>query len=144
VAELCNAYRKFAKRYYVKNGQPTGAIHGIKVVVRMLRESYGPTKAADYGPLALKALQAKMIELGQCRRYFNDNIDRIKRMFRWAVSEQLISPVVYQGLATVAGLRKGRTEAREAPPVRPVADATVEPLCPTCRLSSPIWCDCNA
>ncbi len=126
VAELANRYRKFAESYYVKNGQQTGTMHGVRVAIRFLRESYGPTRAADFGPLALKALQMRMIEAGHCRRYANGNVDRIRRLFKWAVAEELVSPLVYQALAAVPGLRKGRTAAREMPPVRPVDDATVD------------------
>jgi integrase len=126
IAELANRYRKFAESYYVKNGQQTGTMHGVRVAIRFLRQHYGPTRAADFGPLALKALQMRMVEAGHCRRYLNSNIDRIRRVFKWAVAEELVSPTVYQALAAVPGLRKGRTEAREMPPVRPVDDATVD------------------
>lgn len=36
----------------------------------------------------------------------------------------------YQALATVVGLRKGRTEAIERPPVPPVADSIIEQTLP--------------
>ena len=45
--------------YYLKNGKPTGWIVHIKLVIRGLRESYGHTLAADFGPLAFKALRQK-------------------------------------------------------------------------------------
>jgi hypothetical protein len=51
-------------------------------------------------------------------------------MFKWAASEQLVEVAVYQVLTTVAGLRKGRTEARETDPILPVDDATVEATLP--------------
>jgi transcriptional regulator with XRE-family HTH domain len=51
-------------------------------------------------------------------------------MFAWAADEELIPIGNYQALATVAGLRKGRTEAREKPPVRPVPDEQVERVLP--------------
>ena len=130
VVELANRYRKFATAYYVKNGKPTGTMHGVRVAIRFLREHYGPTCAADFGPLALKALQLRMIEAGHCRRYANSNIDWIRRLFKWAVSEELVRPAVYHALATVPGLRKGKTEARETAPIRPVDDATVDVTLP--------------
>ncbi len=126
IAQLANQYRKFAEGYYVKDGQLTGAIHGIRVVIRYLREGYGPKPAADFGPLALRSLQRRMITDGHSRRYINDNIDRLRRIFKWGVAEELIAPSVYQALAAVPGLRKGRSEAREMPPVRPVDEATVD------------------
>lgn len=125
ILELANRYRKFAESYYVKNGKQTGTMHGVRVAIRFLRENYGPTRVADFGPLALKALQMRMVEAGHCRRYANSNIDRIRRIFKWAVAEELVGPAVYQALATVPGLRKGRTLAREMPPVRPVDESTV-------------------
>jgi len=67
-----------------------------------------------------------MIEDGLSRRYINDHVDRIRRMFKWAVGEQLLSVEVYQALAVVPGLHKGRTAARETDPILPVEDLTVD------------------
>ena len=39
VTELILAYWKFAQSHYVKDGQPTGAIPGIKVALRLLRQN---------------------------------------------------------------------------------------------------------
>jgi hypothetical protein len=108
VTELIAAYWRFAKTYYRKNGQPTGTCQGVRVALRILGGSYGHKRGVEFGPLALKALQQKMIGLGQSRRYINDNVDRIRRLFKWAVSEELIPPSIHQALATVSGLRKGR------------------------------------
>jgi integrase len=130
VTELAAAYWRFAHGYYRKNGEPTGTCQGIRIVLKILRQSYGHTLAAKFGPLALKALQRKMIDLGQSRRYINDNIDRIRRMFKWAVSEELLPSAVHQALQTVPGLKAGRSEARETPPVRPVSDERVEATLP--------------
>ncbi|HVA46105.1 MAG TPA: hypothetical protein VNH11_07000 [Pirellulales bacterium] len=49
------------------------------VALHWLNKYYGHTPAAKFGPLALKALQMRMVEAGQSRRYVNDNIDRIRR-----------------------------------------------------------------
>ena len=125
VSELIAAYWKHAETYYQKNGRPTGTRYGIRVALRILRQPYGRAPAREFGPLALKALQQKMIDLGQSRRYINDNVDRIRRMFKWAVSEELVPAAVLQALQTVPGLRKGRTAARETDPIRPVSDADV-------------------
>jgi integrase len=51
-------------------------------------------------------------------------------MFKWGVAEELVAPEVYQALATVPGLRRGRTEAVERPPVAPVPPETVEATLP--------------
>ena len=36
VAELVNAYRKFAVGYYVKHGEPTGTFENIKPMLRLV------------------------------------------------------------------------------------------------------------
>lgn len=126
VAELALRYWRFAESYYIKDGRPSGAIPGIRVALRILRQTYGDVRAADFGPLALESLQVKMVAMGQSRPYVNANVDRIRRMFRWGVAKELVPPAVDQGLRTVPGLRKGRTEAREPEPIGPVADEVVE------------------
>ena len=87
--------------------------------------------------MALKAIRQKRVECTSkktkerlSRRYINQQIDRIKRIFKWAVSEELVRPSVYQGLSTVRGLQYGRTNARETEPVRPVDDGDVRAVLP--------------
>jgi integrase len=130
VVEVITQYLGFARDYYRKDGKPSRYVDDIKPVLRMLREMYGRTAAEEFGPLALKAVRQKMIGKGWARRYVNENVDRIRRMFKWAASEQLIPASVYDGLRTVEGLRKGRTDAPEGEPVQPVADSVVQAVLP--------------
>jgi hypothetical protein len=67
-----------------------------------------------------------MIATKLSRSYINGNIGHIKQMFRWAVSEELLPVTIYQAMATVSGLKKGRSEAREPKPVDPVSNAVVD------------------
>ncbi len=71
-----------------------------------------------------------MVDAGLSRGVVNHRVRRIKRAFKWAVEEELVPPPVYQGLATVAGLRKGRSATPDPPPVRPVAEAIVKATLP--------------
>lgn len=89
----------------------------------MLRTVYRDTDADEFGPSALKALRLKMIEAGNARRTVSDDIDRVRTVFRWAVSEELIDESVYRRLRTVEGLRKGLGEAKETEPIQPVSRA---------------------
>lgn len=130
ITEVVAAYWEFAKGYYVKDGKPTGQLPGVKVALRILRQRYGKTLAREFSPLSLKALQDQMIEAGHCRRYINDNCGRIKRMFKWAVAQEMVPVAVYQALSTVPSLKRGRTIARESDPVRPVSDADVNAALP--------------
>jgi integrase len=130
VAEALLRYKAFCQAYYVKEGRPTKELVSIRYAMRTLRELYGSVNMAEIGPLALKALQVHLVGTEICRNQVNARINRIKRFFKWAVSEELAPPSCYEGLRTVAGLRYGRTAARESPPVRPVADEYVEAILP--------------
>lgn len=46
------------------------------------------------------------------------------------MSEELIPPSIYQSVATISGLQKGRTTARETEPVKPIDDAVVDATLP--------------
>ena len=130
VTELVTRYWAFARGYFRKNGRSTGVTPGIKVAIRLLRRFYGDTKAADFGPLSLQALQQKMVEAGHSRPYANENVARIKRLFKWAVTQELVPETVHRALATVPGLKKGRTEAREPVPIFPVSEDVVDATLP--------------
>ena len=130
VAELAAAYWTYAKGYYQKNGQPTRTLDQIKLAVRLLRTDYGPTLAHDFGPLALQAIQRQLAAGYRCRKYCNCLIDSIRRVFKWAASQELLPVTVHQALATVPGLRRGRSSARETEPIKPVENEVVETTLP--------------
>lgn len=127
VNEVMLAFVDFAERYYRDGNDVSKEIVNFKLALRPLKQLYGHTAADQFGPLALKGLRQHMIEVQDlCRKEVNKRIGRIKRVFKWAVSEELIPSSVFEGLRTVEGLRIGRTTARENAPVKPVDDATVE------------------
>ncbi|MGA2619873.1 MAG: hypothetical protein ABSF26_19845, partial [Thermoguttaceae bacterium] len=130
IDELILAYWQFAKAHYLKSGAPTGEIDAIRTALRPIRHLYGSTPAADFGPKKLKVVRHKMVEAGLSRGVVNDRVGRIKRMFKWAVAEELVPPSVYHGLQAVAGLAFGRSTARETEPVRPVSDLYVALILP--------------
>ena len=125
VVEICAAYLDHCETYYRKNGKPTQHIKVIELSLQRLAEIHGEAPAAEFGPRALKSLRQTMIEKHLSRTYINDQIEIVKRMFRWAVSEELIPASVDHALRTVEGLKKGRSEAREPDPVGPVPDQVV-------------------
>lgn len=130
VVEVLSAYRKFAESYYRKNGEVTREYGCIKEALKIVRELYGRSNAAEFGPLALKAVRQKMIGYGWSRGYINKSVGRIRRCFKWAVENELVQPSIYHGLMAVSGLRRGRTEAKETKQVEPVNDAVVQATLP--------------
>ncbi|HEX4609346.1 MAG TPA: site-specific integrase [Urbifossiella sp.] len=126
LAEILAAYLTHATKYYVDaEGNPTKELENMKSAIKPVRELYAETSAATFGPKALAAVRQHMVGLGWCRTLVNHQIDRVRRAVKWAASEELIPVTTYQSLCTLTGLRRGRTEARESEPVKPVADEVV-------------------
>jgi len=126
ISELIAAYLRYANGYYRRNGESTGYVERLKPTLRILRETYGRTFVADFRPVAIESLQTRMIGLGHSRMYVNQSISKLKRIFRWGVTKEMVRIEVLQRIQTVPCLKKGRTEARETLPVQPVDDAIVE------------------
>lgn len=130
VDELILVYFQYAKAYYVKDGLPTNEVVAIRVALRRLRRMFGSTPTSDFGPKAFKLVRESLIHEELSRKYVNDSMGRITRMFRWAVVEELIPPTVFHAVSSVPGLRKGRSNAKETAPVGPVKDEIVEATLP--------------
>lgn len=130
VAEIMASYLEFAKTYYVKNGTTTREYEMMLEVCKMVRSTCSTQHAREFGPKRLKQVRQAMVDKGHSRKYINGNVDRIRRLFKWAAGEELISGSVHQDLTMVTGLRRGRTIAPDRPPVLPVDDVVVEAVLP--------------
>jgi integrase len=155
VNELLLAYWRHVESYYLKDGKPTSEQDVIRQALRFVKDTYGHTAAKDFSPLALKAVRQKMIEhpivrkvrvkdpgtgevrtedrllrMGLARKVINKHVGRIRRMFAWAVEEELLPAGVHAALLRVKGLRKDKGQAREKARVKPVADAWVQAAWP--------------
>jgi hypothetical protein len=155
IDDLLLAYWKFVKTYCVKDVRPTSEQDTIRQALRFVRKLYGPTSAAAFTPLALKAVRQAMIDHsithkvkvkdketsevrwetrvlrhGLSRRVINKQIGRIKQLFGWAVENELLPVEVYRAQACIRGLRKDKSAAREKAPVRPVSEEHVQAVLP--------------
>lgn len=137
VNEMMEAYLAYADACYTKNGKPTKEPADIRYAIRPVRKLYGDTLARNFGPLALKTVRRALIESGLCLNEVNKRVGKIKRAFKWAVSEEIAPTSVYHGLQTVAGLRRGRAGVRESTPVRPAPDALVNAIRP--HVARQVW-----
>lgn len=126
IVEAISRYVRHVKRYYVKSGRATAEQDCIRSALRFVNQLYGDTLAEEFSPLALKSVRSKMVEAGLARSTINQHVSRIRRMFKWLASEELLPASTWQSLTVVDGLRKGRTNAKEPKPVRPVDEAIVE------------------
>jgi integrase len=131
VEEVAAQYWRWAQDYYRdEHGQPGGELDNMRTALKPLRKLYGHTSARAFGPLAFRAIQQHLAKGGLSRGVVNARLNRIRRVFKWAVSIELVPASVYQALHTVPGLKPGRSAAREAPPVQPVPDEHVNATLP--------------
>ncbi|MFO0905688.1 MAG: site-specific integrase [Pirellulales bacterium] len=137
VKELALKYFEFAEIYYRKVSKSTSELNCIRAALRRLLKLYADLPVPEFSPLKLKLVREEFIREGNCRLVVNRNISRIRRMFRWGVENEIVPVTVLQGLLAVAGLKKGRSEAAESEPVKPVTpeiiNATLPHLSPTVR-----------
>ena len=138
IAEICVAYLRWAEKNYLRSdGKPSSTIGNCTMGVRALRPYFG-LAAADFGPRLLRKLRDDLVgqpsrrkgadgkRLPKPRKTINRTIGNVCRIFKWAVSMELVPPEVHQALMTVESLRKGRTTAPELPKVRAVSDEIIE------------------
>ncbi len=139
VAELALEYLKWATGYYRDHHGQTNEkeLWNIKRAFRPLRESFAKTAARDFGPRKLELVQQRLIADGLSRPTVNRYVSRIKHLFKWGVSKEMLPPAVHQALACFEGLKRGRTDAPEPEPVRPVADALIDAVEP--HVSAQVW-----
>ena len=132
VIGLVARWNAHAKTYYShRRGDP------FKATLAALVQLYGTTKAAEFGPKCLKTVRAAMVAKGWSRPTVNERVQQVRAVFKWGVSEELVPPLVMEGLRSVIGLKRGRTEAPEPAPIKAVpdniVDATLPHMTPTVR-----------
>ena len=122
VTDLVDRYR-----VHVEATQSAAHVEHIRTACRLMRRLYGDTPAADFGPMKLRAVRATMIagdphddppRRPWCRKYIADQVRRLRAMFRWAVSHELLPDAAYRRLTALEPLRRG--EAVDRPPVQAV------------------------
>ena len=126
INELLVAYWQFAEQYYVNDGKPSGELVNIRHAARPLAELFGSMPIQDFRPTSLKAIRQQMIDAGLSRGTIKGRINRVRRIFKWAVENNHVEPSIYQALKAIEPLRRGRCGAKEGPGVKPVPESIVE------------------
>lgn len=118
--------------YYRRNGKLTDRQYHIRAALRPLRKLYGNTFVRDFGPKALQTVREEIIVVGRRsrgglnRKYVNDHVGIIKRLFRWGVAQELVPLEVHQALETVESIHKGRDpRVKESQQIRPAPEQGV-------------------
>ncbi len=137
VAELVLTYLKHAETYYVKDGKPTDEVHCFRSAVKSLVTLFGMLPAKDFGPLQLQSVRTQFIANGWTRRFCNASVNRLRRIWKWGVSQALIPVTSWQALTAVSPLKQGKCDAPDRPKRQAVPEADIvavrEHLTPRCR-----------
>lgn len=143
VAELILRYYRHCETAYAGRRTRGAILARTLLAMKPLKRLFGSTTAAEFGPKSLLRVRESLIVQDvsrkkgddpvverRSRKTVNDRIQTIKRMFRWAVREEIVPPSVQHGLSSVDGLRAGQSSAREPRKIRPAPDAHVDAVLP--------------
>ena len=131
VNELLLAYtRWYEANRPTENGRTHRSGTSPRFALRTVREMFGALPVAAFGSKALKALRDAWVGAGLSRKVINGRVGAVRRVFRWAVGEELAAPELFQRLQAVEGLRAGQTEAPDRAPVRPAVLDDVDRVLP--------------
>jgi integrase len=138
VSELILAFWRHAERHYRRaDGTPTDELGNYRLSLRLLRQLYGGMPAGTFTAKDLKVVRQAMIDAALSRGVVNQRIGRIVHLFKWAECEGLVPRNTHNSLRTLEGLRRGRSDARETAPIKPVPDAFVDAVEP--HVSMQVW-----
>ncbi len=137
VDDLVLLYLEHAQQHYRKNGQPTSEVTNIRIALKYVVAKFSTSRAREFGPKSLKAARQAMIDAGCVRSSINRMTARIRGMFKWAVAEELVPPDTLVAIQSLAGLRYGRSDAKESDPVKPVPQAFIAAVEP--HVSRQVW-----
>ena len=137
VVELVALFHRSCQRRYGPRRSVVKRMSQVRRAMQPVKDLFGRTPAAQFGPKALLLVRERYAAEGWARKTVNDHIQVVKRMFKWAVREELAPSSLGHGLQAVEGLRAGESEAAEPKGVLPVPDAFVEAIKP--RVSQQVW-----
>lgn len=140
VTQLIHAYWTDISRIYGKSD-----LSVIGAALRVVRRTCGDIQAEEFGPARLRQVRQAMIDGDPGdptatppvparrpwrRQSINRQLHRVRAMFRWAASHEMLSGSQYESLKTVEPLRQGRTTAPESVKILPVEAGRVDAVLP--------------
>ena len=120
VAELCCRYLKHAQEWYTKNGARTTRYDTIKSALRPLIKMFASEQAARFGPKKLAQYRDELIRLGLSDETVTTYFKIVRKIWKWAVAEELVGETIYRALTTVP-IAAARLGAKRRPKVKPVS-----------------------
>jgi integrase len=98
--------------------------------LRVVREMYGETEAAKFGPVAFKAIRLKLMTDGLAVSTIRDRMGVIRRLVAWGTENELLPADALQRIKAVGGLRVGRDKVKPSKKVQPAPEADIQAILP--------------
>ena len=126
VADLVILFLREGTQHYCHDERKTMAALGVQLV-----DHSGDDRIPAFGPARLRDFRASIVAAGNrrsaakgqfrpvSRGYVNDQVKRVRRIFRWGVENELVEPSILEGLRAVSPLRAGVASVAEREPVAP-------------------------
>lgn len=138
IGRLAILFMEYAEQYYRKpDGTPTNEATNFRDALKTLCREFPNLPVRNFGPMKLQQAREAMVKDGLARQTVNSRVRRLRQVIKWAVSQELCTASVLQGLKSVEALKVGRTQARETDHVGPVPVDRVEAIRPF--VSRPVW-----
>jgi integrase len=126
---LCRDFLVQLREQSLKNLR--GTYGNYRNALQPFCKRYGNEQAASIGPRLLKEWQKELASKELSRGYINGSISKIKQVWRWAASEEILPASVWHGLQSVKSLAPGKTPAREAVKRKPLPWSHLQELLPS-------------
>ncbi|MFA4972158.1 MAG: tyrosine-type recombinase/integrase [bacterium] len=123
VTELVERFDKWAEAHYSGSEYQV-----VQSAIRPLLDVAGKKAVGAFGLSDLKAVRERFYAKGWTRKTINGMVSRVRHIFKWGASNELVPPAVCQTLAALTGMRKG--DAPEGEPVRPVSEEDMQKTLP--------------
>jgi integrase len=108
---------------------PEVEVDKLRRALRPVRELFGETRAAEFGPVRFKAVRAKLADAGLCISTINQRLGVVRRMIAWGVENEMLPGDALHRIEAVAPLVAGR-DARAPRKVPPVPDGDIDAALP--------------
>ncbi len=130
ICEIAAQYMDHCKGYFIDRFGEKSSGYGEALQAIRALEPYDDIPADAFGPKMLSELQTLLVHQGRSRQGCNRILKTIKALFKWAESQELVSPGKWHNLCSVPSLKKRRTIARETAGVKPVSLEVVDKTIP--------------
>ena len=119
---------QLAVRYlsWIENRYREATRHVVRSTVKALREEFGRFRCTAFDAPCLIRLQDRLIERKLSRKYVNEVVNQVKRIFRWALVRKYVVADQVLEMTSVENLKRGQSQAQERGPIRPVSNEDIE------------------